>query len=157
MTGSIGASGAACTLLSAGGGVSCFPAAGALPGVAGAAGCWAKANPVSSNIAVKTATIEYKRNLIMFSLSSLRPALLGQKPALANFPFSSSAFSASTAAFCPSPGMANSSPKCSKRGIVTREWRVLLNRCVYPTDYRPVSASFPNSFHESVTRDFQPG
>ena len=50
---------------------------------------------------------------------------------MANFPFPGSAFLASTAAFSLPPIMTNSSLKCSKRGIVTREWRVLLNRRLF--------------------------
>ena len=91
------------------------------------AGSCATASADSSKIAIKMATIECRRNLIMFSLSSLRPALLREElPHSLTFPFPDRHFPRA-----PQPSGSpsqTSTPvlKCSKRGIVTREGRVLL-------------------------------
>jgi hypothetical protein len=61
--------------LSAGGGVTSWTPEGVLPGFAGAAGSCATTSTESSMAVIKIITIECRRNLIMFSPSSLRRAL----------------------------------------------------------------------------------
>lgn len=73
-------------MLVAGGGVAdSWPLA---VGFCVSAGCCASPTADSINAVDKIATIECRRNLIMFSPSSLRLALpLARTPAFANFPF----------------------------------------------------------------------